>query len=148
MLDFEKWLKKLECYNIAFEIKDNYYYIKLAFSDEWDILQPEDEYIHVEKSGGLVHYIADMRVVSLNALFETINKTVEHNMLLAKKLLLFKMKVKELEKLFSEEDFVKLEKIQFTFGNKKGRKKKEGEKLIAKKKDVKIEEENNKEEKS
>lgn len=148
MLDFEKWLKKLECYNIAFEIKDNYYYIKLAFSDEWDILQPEDEYIHVEKSGGLVHYIADMRVVSLNALFETINKTVEHNMLLAKKLLLFKMKVKELEKLFSEEDFEKLEKIQFTFGNKRGRKKKEGEKLIAEKKDVKTEEENNKEEKS
>lgn len=117
-MDWEKRLKELNDYDISFEIKQGYYHIALVYEDGWNVLTPDNEFIYVEERNGIHHYIASTNDVKLEDMFTAIDTTIEYNMDLQKKLVLFKEKTQELQELFANEDFEKLQTIQFVFMNK------------------------------
>lgn len=117
-MDWEKRLKELNDYNISFEIKQGYYHIALTYEEGWNIIVPENEAIYLEERNGVYHYIASMDSVKIEDIFNVIDSTIEYNMDLQKKLLLFKQKTEELQNLFANEDLEKLQTIQFVFPDK------------------------------
>ena len=130
MFDWENRLKELSDYDIGFEIKQGYYHISIVFDEKWEILEPDNESIYVEKRNGVYHYIAPADNVTIAEMFKTVDATIDYNMDLQKKLLLFKKKTEELQEIFANESLEVLETIEFKYGLKKKeqQKKKRGRK--------------------
>ena len=122
-MEWEKRLKELNGYNISFEIKQGYYHIALTFDDGWNILTPENEFIYVEERNNVYHYIASTDNVKIEDMFNAIDATIDFNMDLQKKLILFKQKTEELQELFANKDFETLQTIEFKIKEKKETKK-------------------------
>ena len=135
MFEWENRLKELSGYDIGFEIKQGYYHISIVFDENWDILEPDNESIYVEKRNGVYHYIAPADNVTIAEMFKTVDTTIEYNMDLQRKLLLFKKKTEELQEIFAKESLEVLETIEFKYGlkqqeppkKKRGRKSKKQE---------------------
>ena len=119
MFDWENKLKELSGYDIGFEIKQGYYHISIVFDEDWNILEPDNESIYVEKRNGVYHYIAPADNVTIAEMFKTVDTTIEYNIDLQKKLLLFKKKTEELQEIFANETLEVLETIEFKYGLKK-----------------------------
>lgn len=119
MFDWENRLKELSGYDIGFEIKQGYYHISIVFDENWDILEPDNESIYVEKRNGVYHYIAPADSVTIAEMFKTVDTTIDYNMDLQRKLLLFKKKTEELQEIFANETLEVLETIEFKYGLKK-----------------------------
>jgi hypothetical protein len=130
MFDWENRLKELSDYDIGFEIKQGYYHISIVFDEKWEILEPDNESIYVEKRNGVYHYIAPADSVTIAEMFKTVDTTIDYNIDLQKKLLLFRKKTEELQEIFANESLEVLETIEFKYGlKKKGQpKKKRGRK--------------------
>ena len=130
MFDWENRLKELSGYDIGFEIKQGYYHISIVFDEKWEILEPDNESIYVEKRNGVYHYIAPADSVTIAEMFKTVDATIDYNMDLQRKLLLFKKKTEELQEIFANESLEVLETIEFKYGLKKKeqQKKKRGRK--------------------
>lgn len=130
MFDWENRLKELSDYDIGFEIKQGYYHISIVFDEKWEILEPDNESIYVEKRNGVYHYIAPADSVTIAEMFKTVDATIDYNMDLQKKLLLFRKKTEELQEIFANESLEVLETIEFKYGLKKKeqQKKKRGRK--------------------
>ena len=122
-MDWEKRLKELNGYDISFEIKQGYYHVALVYEEGWNVLAPDNEFIYVEERNGVYHYIGSADDVKLDDIFATIDATINYNMDLQKKLILFKEKTQELQELFANEDFEKLQTIEFVFAEKEEAKK-------------------------
>lgn len=118
-MDWEKRIKELSNYDISFEIKQGYYHIAIKYDDGWNILSPENEAIYLEERDGIYHYIASTDSVKIEDIFNVIDSTIEYNLDLQKKLILFKQKTEELQQLFSNEDYDVLQTIEFTLKKKK-----------------------------
>ena len=129
MFDWENRLKELSDYNIGFEIKQGYYHISIVFDEKWEVLEPDNESIYVEKRNGVYHYIAPADNVTIAEMFKTVDTTIDYNIDLQKKLLLFRKKTEELQEIFANESLEVLETIEFKYGLKKkrGRKTKKDE---------------------
>lgn len=119
MFDWENRLKELSGYDIGFEIKQGYYHISIVFDEKWEILEPDNESIYVEKRNGVYHYIAPADSVTIAEMFKTVDATIDYNMDLQRKLLLFKKKTEELQEIFANESLEVLETIEFKYGLKK-----------------------------
>jgi hypothetical protein len=102
----------------------------LVFDEKWEILEPDNESIYVEKRNGVYHYIAPVDSVTIAEMFKTLDTTIDYNMDLQRKLLLFKKKTEELQEIFANESLEVLETIEFKYGLKKKEqaKKKRGKK--------------------
>ena len=118
-MDWEKRIKELSNYDISFEIKQGYYHIAIKYDEGWNILSPENESIYLEERDGIYHYIASTDSVKIEDIFNVIDSTIEYNLDLQKKLILFKQKTEELQQLFSNEDYDVLQTIEFTLKKKK-----------------------------
>ena len=119
MFDWENRLKELSDYNIGFEIKQGYYHISIVFDEKWEVLEPDNESIYVEKRNGVYHYIAPSDSVTIAEMFKTVDTTIDYNIDLQKKLLLFRKKTEELQEIFANESLEVLETIEFKYGLKK-----------------------------
>ena len=117
-MDLENKLRKLNDFNISFEIKQGYYHIVLQYDDKWDVIMPENESIFVQERNGFYHYIALIDNVKLDEIFDAIDSTIDYNIDLEKKLLLFKQKTEELQKIFADEDYETLQTLVFKFDEK------------------------------
>ena len=122
-MDLENKLRKLNAFNISFEIKQGYYHIALEFNDGWDVIMPENESIYVQQKNGFYHYIALIDNVKLEDIFSAIDNTIDYNIDLEKKLQLFKQKTEELQKIFANEDYETLQTLEFKLGEKQELKK-------------------------
>ena len=135
MFEWENRLKELSGYDIGFEIKQGYYHISIVFDENWEVLEQDNENIYVEKRNGVYHYIATTDNVTIAEMFKTVDTTIEYNMDLQRKLLLFKKKTEELQEIFAKESLEVLETIEFKYGlkqqeppkKKRGRKSKKQE---------------------
>lgn len=134
MFDWENKIKKLNEYNIAFEIKQGYYHISISYNPNWSILLPENKDIYVEERNGIHHYIALIDKINIDDIFKCIDETINYNKDFEKKLALFKEKTEELQEIFAREEYNKLTTIEFTFPPQKKSKTKKQE---TKKKQVK-----------
>lgn len=135
-MDFEKKLTELAKYGISFETYNGeYYHISVEFPEGWEILLPDNEYIHLENRGGVSHYVGSIKDIKIDDIFKAIDLTVSYNKDLEMKLELFKEKTDELQKLFSTEKYEVLKTLEFKV-----------KRLKEKKKITKKEEETNKEE--
>jgi len=123
-MEWENKLKELNEYNVAFEIRQGYYHISIVFQDGWDVILPDNKNIYLEKRNGIHHYIASTETISINEMFDCIDNTIQYNKDLERKLILFKEKTKELQDIFSKEDYEKLKTIEFTFPKQKKKQKK------------------------
>lgn len=117
-MDWEKHLKALSGYDIAFEIKQGYYHVSLKYEKDWNVITPENDCIYVEERNGIYHYIASTDSVTVNDIFKAIDATIEYNQDLQKKLELFKKKTEELRDIFAKENLDVLETIEFKYGKK------------------------------
>lgn len=140
-MDFEKRLEELKDYNIAFEIKQGYYHVSLVYDENWDIVDCDNEALYIEKRKGICHYIGSTDSIKIDDIFNAIQETIDYNLDMQKKLLLFKQKTEELQDIFARESIEVLETIEFRYGiqdkkeektkKKRGRKpKKESETVI------------------
>lgn len=123
-MDLEKKLNEFADYDISFEIKNGFYHISVKYNENWGVLTPENEYIHAEERNGVYHYIGNMSDVTIEEIFNAIDKTVEYNRDLEKKLELFKTYTTELQKLFAEEKYDVLKTLKFQMKKLKSEKKK------------------------
>lgn len=123
MMDWESRLKELSGYNISFEIKQGYYHVALIYDNGWNVLAPDNEFLYVEERNGVYHYIGSIDDIKIEDIFKAIDATIEYNMDLQKKLLLFKQKTDELQQLFANEDYEKLQTLNFVFIEEKANKK-------------------------
>lgn len=119
MFDWENRLKELSDYYIGFEIKQGYYHISIVFDQNWKILEPDNKNIYVKQKNGIWHYIASTDSTTIAEMFKTVDATIEYNMDLQKKLILFKKKTEELQEIFAKETLEVLETIEFKYGLKK-----------------------------
>ena len=119
-MDWENRLKKLNNYDVSFEIKQGYYHIALKYDDGWSILDSDNENIYIQEKNGFHHYIASADNVKIDDLFNIIDATIEYNLDLQKKLILFKEKTEE---IFSNEDYETLKTIEFKITKKEAKKK-------------------------
>ena len=118
MFEWENRLKELSGYDIGFEIKQGYYHISIVFDENWEVLEPDNENIYVEKRNGVYHYIAHADNVTIEEMFKTVDTTIE-----------------ELQEIFAKESHEVLETIEFKYGlkqqeppkKKRGRKSKKQE---------------------
>ena len=122
-MDWEKRLKELNGYDISFEIKQGYYHIGIVYQEGWNVLAPDNEFIYVEERNGVYHYIGSINDIKIEDIFKAIDTTIEYNMDLQKKLILFKQKTDELQQLFANEDYEKLQTLNFVFREEKENKK-------------------------
>ena len=122
-MDWENRLKKLNGYNVSFEIKQGYYHIALQYDESWAILDSDNENIYIQEKNGVHHYIASTESVKIEDLFNLIDSTIEYNLDLQKKLILFRQKTEELQEIFSKEDYDTLKTIEFKFTKKSVQKK-------------------------
>ena len=135
MFDLEKRLKELSGYNIGFEIKQGYYHISIVFDENWNVLESDNESIYIEERNGMYHYIASVDSVTIADMFKIVDMTIDYNIDLQKKMLLFKKKTEELQNIFANETLEVLETIEFKYGlnqqeqpkKKRGRKPKKQE---------------------
>ena len=123
VMDWENRLKKLNTYDVSFEIKQGYYHIALKYDDGWSILDSDNENIYIQEKNGFHHYIASADNVKIDDLFNIIDATIEYNLDLQKKLILFKEKTEELQEIFSNEDYETLKTIEFKITKKEAKKK-------------------------
>lgn len=143
-MTLEDRLRNLADYDISFEIKQGYYHISVLFDESWVVLDSDNEFIYVEKRNGLYHYIASVDSVSIDEIFSVVDSTIEYNKDLEKKLELFKLRVAELQDIFTNESFEVLETLEFKYGKiEQETKKKKGKRGRPKKNAENIEEENN-----
>ena len=123
VMDWENRLKKLNDYDVSFEIKQGYYHIALKYDDGWSVLDSDNENIYIQEKNGFHHYIASVDNVKMDDLFNIIDTTIEYNLDLQKKLILFKEKTEELQEIFSNEDYETLKTIEFKITKKETKKK-------------------------
>lgn len=123
VMDWENRLKKLNAYDVSFEIKQGYYHIALKYDDGWSVLDSDNENIYIQEKNGFHHYIASVDNVKMEDLFNIIDTTIEYNLDLQKKLILFKEKTEELQEIFSNEDYETLKTIEFKITKKEAKKK-------------------------
>ena len=123
VMDWENRLKKLNDYDVSFEIKQGYYHIALKYDDGWSILDSDNENIYIQEKNGFHHYIASVDNVKMDDLFNIIDATIEYNLDLQKKLILFREKTEELQEIFSNEDYETLKTIEFKITKKETKKK-------------------------
>ena len=116
MFDLEKRLKELSGYNIGFEIKQGYYHISIVFDENWNVLESDNESIYIEERNGMYHYIASVDSVTIADMFKIVDMTIDYNIDLQKKMLLFKKKTEELQNIFANETLEVLETIEFKYG--------------------------------
>lgn len=123
VMDWENRLKKLNAYDVSFEIKQGYYHIALKYDDGWSVLDSDNENIYIQEKNGFHHYIASVDNVKMDDLFNIIDATIEYNLDLQKKLILFREKTEELQEIFSNEDYETLKTIEFKITKKEAKKK-------------------------
>ena len=104
-MDWENRLRKLNGHDVSFEIKQGYYHIALKYDEGWSVLDSDNENIYIQEKNGFYHYIASTDNVKMEDLFNLIDATIEYNLDLQKKLILFKEKTEELQEIFSNEDY-------------------------------------------
>ena len=126
-MDLEGRLRKLNAYDVSFEIKQGYYHVALRYCDGWNVLDVDNPAIYVQEKNGVHHYIAEADSVGLDDIFNCIDATIEYNIDLQMKIELFKEKTCKLQELFSTEDYDTLKTIEFKVTRKKPSEKKEKE---------------------
>ena len=116
MFEWENRLKELSGYDIGFEIKQGYYHISIVFDENWNVLESDNESIYIEERNGMYHYIASVDSVTIADMFKIVDMTIDYNIDLQKKMLLFKKKTEELQNIFANETLEVLETIEFKYG--------------------------------
>lgn len=112
-MSLESRLMNLKDFDVRFEIKRGYYHIAVKFKDGWKIITPEDDAILVKQKNEIVHYIASVDNINIIDIFDAIDSTIKYNTDLEKKLELFKEKTEELQRIFANEEYEALKKLEF-----------------------------------
>ena len=109
----------------------------MVYNPDWSVLMPENKDIYVEERNGVHHYIALVDNINIGDMFKCIDETINYNKDLERKLILFKEKTKELQDIFSKEEYDKLKTLEFRFPPQKKTKK-----TTKKKTEIKVNETN------
>lgn len=116
-MTFQDRVKRIEAFRPDIMFRDGAFILKVRFSENWRVIQPEDERIAMSEDNsvkGLWWYVAHIEDVDM--LFDLIDETVEANREMERKAALYKEKVSELKELFlSDATYEKLCTLQFAF---------------------------------
>lgn len=116
-MTFQDRVKRIEAFRPDIMFRDGAFILKVRFSENWRVIQPEDERIAMSEDNsvkGLWWYVAHIEDVDM--LFDLIDETVEANREMERKAALYKEKVAELKELFlSDATYEKLCTLQFAF---------------------------------
>lgn len=140
-MNLQDKLISLSEYNISFRINEGNIIVSIEYKDEWTIISPEDTDVKLMKSKekNVFYYCTNMDGDKghIQGIFDTIEETIRFNKESEATVELFKVKIAELENLFSEKSYEELKTLKFMTKpvkstNKKSKSKKEvGEKEIA-----------------
>lgn len=122
MLNLQDKMIELSAYNVGCRIEDGYCLISVTFDENWKVIPPENENIECAERNNITYYCAPVSEVSFEEIFKSISDTIDYNMDLEKKIILFREKVDELQKIFAEEDINVLKTITFKYKKKRNKK--------------------------
>lgn len=118
-MNLQDKLVALAEYNIGFNVYEGNFLVNITYKNEWSIIQPADKGIKFmkDKETANVYYystpISDPE--ALQHVFDTIDETITYNKELEAKVVLFKLKMAELQQIFTEKPLSELQNMEFTF---------------------------------
>ncbi len=119
MNDMKPYFRGIEMYNDALMVK-------VVMPANWKCYPSADGKIKVtpsENDPNMTYYYADSNESSYEEMFDLIEETIKANQDIVLKLKLLKDKVEELKELFSKHTYDELQTIQFSFTEKKPKRK-------------------------
>lgn len=122
MLNLQDKMIELSAYNVGCRIEGGYCLISVTFDDNWKVIPPENVNIECAERNNITYYCAPVNEVSFDEIFKSIYDTIDYNTDLEKKIILFREKVDELQKIFAEEDINVLKTITFKYKKKRSKK--------------------------
>ena len=141
-MNLQDKLISLSEYNISFRINDGNIIVSIEYKDGWTIISPEDSDVKLMKSKekNVFYYCTNMDVDKshIQSIFDTIEETIRFNKESEATVELFKVKIAELEKLFSEKSYDELKTLKFLTKSVKTTSKKSKAKKDTGEKDVSV----------
>lgn len=125
-MSLQERIKKLDEYHPDISYKDGYLVIKIHFKPKWTIIEPENDTIahRVDNNIQGLHWFA-AKIEDSDEEFDLIDEIISTNLEMEKKLLLYQVKVKDLQRLFlSDIAYEKLMTLEFSFHDATKRRKK------------------------
>lgn len=125
--NIQESINEIQKYFKGIEIKENLMLLRVEFPERWKAYPSNDGKIKVAKSETLInewYYYGEKEEVTIDDMMLLLQKTIEINESVFKKIKLLQEKIEELKKLFQDEDYDRLKTLKFAL-SKKGTKKKE-----------------------
>jgi len=131
MISFEKRMLEYAKYGISMRTTSDasgveYYVVTIAFSPKWDVVESQDEKVRCVSQSNNGEYVYFTEVTNgLECIFSSIEETIEYNEDVEKKIQLLREKIGELQELFANETYEKLQYLTFAISEptkKRGRK--------------------------
>ena len=158
-MSFNDRVNKIKQYLSRIEVIDGVLIVRVNFKPKWQVMQNKDKDfpIRITKDSSQPNqylYFGANESITMDDVFDYIQKTIDFNEAIEKKITILMQKIEELKEIFSNESDIKaLEKLKFVYkaSNKPRRQKKTEESINESTNEVKEEEtaknEENKEEK-
>lgn len=123
-MNLQDMMMKLSAYSVGCQITNGNLIITIKYDDGWKVIPPENDKIEFARQEGVTYYAAAINEVPFDDVFKSIKETIDYNIDLQRKVMLFKSKVSELQELFASESLERLKTITFVFDEKKKPKRK------------------------
>ena len=131
MMSLEKRMLEYAKYGISMRTTSDangieYYAVTIAFNPKWDVVEAQDEKVRCVSQSNNGEYVYFTEVSNgLECIFSSIEETIEYNEDVEKKIQLLREKIGELQELFANETYEKLQYLTFVISEptkKRGRK--------------------------
>lgn len=135
-MDLQEKLIELSEYGVSFNVANDNFVIKIKYNDNWTIIQPDGDdiaFYRDENVNSVYYYVAPI-TTSIDKIFAAIDETIDYNRELELKVQLFKVKMTELQEIFTHESLEVLNTLEFKF--KKKREKLKKDKIIKEKEEI------------
>ena len=118
-MDIQEIFIKLANYDISCRTYEGHFLISVRYDQDWAVIEPSDTRVQCKAHAGGYVYCAPIADGGLDAIFESIQETIEYNETAIKKHALFQKKVEELSKIFVDNDIEYLEHLEFVYKSPK-----------------------------
>lgn len=126
-MTLQERLIELSGYGISFNVANGNFVVRIRYNSEWDVIKPENSEIGFyrdDNDDNIYYYVAPVSM-DIETLFSAIDETILYNRELEEKVVLFKEKMNELQKIFAKEPIDVLKTLEFKVKKKKEKVKKE-----------------------
>lgn len=120
-MGIQERLVSLSKFNAGLNMLNGNFIVTITYDGNWDVVKPTNPEVIFERDDGnpnMYYYAAPMSM-DINAIFESIDETIEYNREIEQKVELFGIKHAELLDLFKSESYENLMQLEFVIPSSK-----------------------------